>query len=159
MSGKRFTLADVSKMQPRYQLAVELEMRRVVRANPYIINGKDVEELTKADVAGNRMRQHKGPQKNKLETDFENYLVRFLDVADARFGAISFELANGAKFKPDFTAWIGDHLYAWEVKGPWASRDAFVRLKVAARLYPKVRFVLASREGRGPKWNLQKVEP
>lgn len=89
-----------------------------------------------------RVRQHRGPQMNQTETAFLAQLRSMTPpTAVIRYNAIRFELANNLHFKPDFTV---DLLTVYEAKGLWASRDAFVRLKMAARLYPELRWHLAT---------------
>lgn len=96
---------------------------------------------TKA-VGAPRVRQRVGPEMNKTETQFLEYLNRTGCRDDRiRFNAIRFELANGLHFKPDFTV---NGVVCYEAKGPWASRDAFPRLKMAARLYPEFTWYLAT---------------
>lgn len=101
-----------------------------------------------------RIRQRAGSGMNKLESAFLGHLKGAFSPAEIRYNAVSFELANGLRYKPDFTVGIK---YAYEVKGPWASRDAFPRLKMAARLYPEIQWFLVTREGRS--WNLQTIQP
>ena len=97
-----------------------------------------------------RIRQNAKPLLNKLETEW-------LAVLTARLGpsaiihaqALRFRLANGHFYKPDFCAMVGTYLTAWEVKGPHAFRGGFENLKVAATLYPDIRWILVwKQDGR-----------
>ena len=96
-------------------------------------------------VAKPRIRQNsKGI--NKLEASFLLYLQNNRPGARIRYNAVSFELANNLRYKPDFI--LGFHT-AFECKGPWASRDAIPRLKMAARLYPEIKWFLVTKAKRG----------
>jgi hypothetical protein len=70
---------------------------------------------------------------------------------------LTFALANGVRYTPDYVGWLGERLTAWEVKGPQAWDDSLVKLKVAARAWPRVDFWLAWRV-KGV-WKLQKIIP
>lgn len=102
-----------------------------------------------------RLRQARGKKMNKTETDFFLHLQN-LTSGKIRFNELRFELANNTHFKPDFTV---DARTIYEAKGPWASRDAFVRLKVAARLWPEFTWFLATRRARNGGWNIQEIFP
>jgi hypothetical protein len=93
---------------------------------------------------------------NKLEADFFAYAKIRWAGTRVRFNAVSFELANGLRYKPDFTLNLE---VAIEVKGTWASRDAFPRLKIAARAYHDIRWFLATRAKVSGGWDLQEVLP
>ncbi len=101
-----------------------------------------------------RLRQRQGDGMNKTERDFSLHLPTLVR-GTIRFNAVSFELANGLRFKPDFTV---DLRLAYEAKGPWASRDAFPRLKMAARLFPEIKWFLATR-AKGGGWDILEVLP
>ena len=104
-----------------------------------------------------RIRQARAKVMNKTETDFFLHIQNLTGNAGTiRFNAVRFELANGLHFKPDFTVGITT---AYEAKGPWASRDAFPRLKMAARLYPEIKWYLATRAKRTGAWDIQHVLP
>lgn len=103
-----------------------------------------------------RIRQSSKPLMNKLETEW----LRELEVGGVRRirpQAITFRLANGLRFTPDFTGWQGDDLVAWEVKGPYAREDSLVKLKVAAATYPDVIWRLVWKDEQ-KQWCSQEVK-
>ena len=78
---------------------------------------------------------------NKLEESFwREYLA--LRYEKARPQGVKFRLGNGIVYTPDFVDLSVQPVKAWEVKGPKAFRGGFENLKVAAALYPEVRWVL-----------------
>lgn len=112
-----------------------------------------------------RLRQSTKPLMNVLETEF---LAR-LKAVDAnkvvRIQALRYRLGNGIWYKPDFTCgnWrIGDGEcgpVAWEVKGPRAFRGGFENLKVAAAMYPEIRWLLVWKDKETGEWKEQEVLP
>lgn len=70
-----------------------------------------------------------------------------------------FKLASDrTRYHPDFVTLGDGQLTAWETKGAQFWDDAKVKLKVAARQYPFIRFVLVKREKDG-QWIEQEVKP
>lgn len=71
---------------------------------------------------------------------------------------VGFKLASHrTRYHPDFVTLSNGRLTAWECKGPQFWDDAKVKLKVAARQYPFIRFVLVKRqEGR---WIELEIKP
>jgi hypothetical protein len=68
------------------------------------------------------------------------------------------KLADDTRYSPDFFVLTKDNeLVCYEIKGPFRREDSFVKLKVAARLFP-FRFVLVTRD-RGGKWNEREITP
>ncbi|RYG55747.1 hypothetical protein EON80_30235 [bacterium] len=65
--------------------------------------------------------------------------------------------ADRCRYHPDFVTLENGRLTAWEVKGPQFWDDAKVKLKVAARAYPFIRFVLVTRDKSG--WTESEVKP
>jgi hypothetical protein len=101
-----------------------------------------------------RLRQKtKGP--NKLEAEWGKRLGSG-GVDCVRHNAIAFRLANGVVYWPDWTGRVVGMPCAWEVKG-FMRDDAAVKLKVAASLYPEVRWFLVWKEGK--EWKEQEVLP
>ncbi len=101
-----------------------------------------------------RIRQSSKPLLNKLEQEFRNTRLCGMGYHDQ---AIRFRLGNGIWYKPDFV-WFGDgRVTAYEIKGPYAFRGGYENLKVAASLYPEVRWTLAWKEGG--LWKKQEVLP
>jgi hypothetical protein len=85
------------------------------------------------------------------------------------FEALTFGLANGARFTPDYISPLpegGDWpLVCFDVKGTWSNNkgriedDAAVKVKVAARQWPGFHFFLAWENKHTGLWNLQRILP
>ncbi len=113
-----------------------------------------------------RLRQ-KGTLLNKTETAF---LAWITDQGGENYGptlsqAITLRIANGCRYTPDFIrVWryevkheITAHsILAYEVKG-FMRDDAAVKLKVAASLYPWIKFHLVTKK-KG-SWLIQEILP
>ena len=65
--------------------------------------------------------------------------------------------SHRCRYHPDFITLKDGQLTAFEVKGPHYWDDAKVKLKVAAREYPFIRFVLVKREGG--RWIETEIKP
>lgn len=110
-----------------------------------------------------RIRQSSKPLLNKLETEWFAVLnAQFPNFPRPRAQAKRYRLGNGIWYKPDFSAssWPGDgpaKETCWEVKGPHAFRGGLENLKVAAGLYPEIRWILVWKE-KG-RWQQQNVLP
>lgn len=70
---------------------------------------------------------------------------------------VTLKLADDTRYTPDFWTLTRGELVAHEVKGGFTRDDAWVKLKVAARLYPFIRFRLARYEKGG--WAIKDVGP
>ena len=108
-----------------------------------------------------RIRQSTKPLLNKLESECFEYLK--LNGLPMFAQSISFRLANGLRYKPDFFAFewpaVGelDRPTGFEVKGPHAFRGGFENLKMAATTYPQIRWILLWKQDG--KWQQQRVLP
>jgi hypothetical protein len=101
------------------------------------------------------MRQSSKPLMNKLEMQFERYITALYPNYDIHAQAITFRLANGLRYTPDFVSFYPS--IAWEVKGKWVDGDSFPKLKMAAALYPEVVWNLVwLKDGI---WQEQKILP
>lgn len=125
--------------------------------------GKPLVEVFAAE-AGKRIRQDAKPLLNKLEAEWLSVLEKeFPNYPRPRPQAKRYRLGNGIWYKPDFTASSWPAQYgtaketAWEVKGPHAFRGGLENLKVAASLYPEVRWILVWKENGN--WKQQEVLP
>lgn len=117
--------------------------------------GKTLCEVFAAE-AGKRIRQRSGPLMNKLEESFwREHLAEWRK--GSRPQAIKFRLGNGIVYTPDFVDLTSTPVRAYEVKGPKAFRGGFENLKVAASLYPEVRWTLVWKENGN--WKQQEVLP
>lgn len=71
---------------------------------------------------------------------------------------MTLKLADDTRYTPDFFSLNREgRLFAWEVKGFFRD-DAKVKIKVAARAFPWIRFVLVRRE-KGGAWKTEDVNP
>lgn len=111
-----------------------------------------------------RLKQRSAPLMNKLEEEFYNrhrdqYPPNYPPMRPQK---ITFSLGNGVTFRPDLFSFMwpgegGPKPTAWEVKGKRAWDDAIVKLKVAARIYPEIRWFLVWKDATG--WNHQLILP
>jgi hypothetical protein len=106
-----------------------------------------------------RIRQDTKPLLNKLELEYWGVLKRIYTEGPDRIicQAIRFQLANGLWYKPDFVVFTYAGPDCYEVKGPHAFRGGFENLKMAARLYPFLKWKLAWKENG--IWKEQVVLP
>lgn len=103
---------------------------------------------------------------NKTEQAFFDYMRSQRPCDRVLSQSITLRLGNGVRYTPDFIRIIdatNEHertvseIYAYEVKG-FMRDDAAVKLKVAASLYPWIRFHLVTkRKGAGGEWDIQEV--
>lgn len=101
-----------------------------------------------------RLRQRQGPKLNKTETAFLEWLCARYDPKDIRAQAVTLVLGNGTRYTPDFFNLRAS--LAWETKG-FMRDDAAVKIKVAASLYPEIKFHLVTRDGGA--WSIQEMVP
>jgi len=117
------------------------------------ISGLPIPEPAKA--LPSIIRQKTGPSLNKTEKSFLVRLNAVYGPERVLSQSITLQIANGCTFRPDFIVVQGMDgsdlwsMMAFEVKGPYVWDDAKVKLKVAARMYPWIKFYLASRDGLG----------
>lgn len=105
-----------------------------------------------------RLRQSSKPLMNDLESAFKAEYLDPWGYKHAIPQAIRFKLGNGIWYKPDWVDLTVLPVYAWEVKGPFAHRGGFENLKVAAGLYPAVKWVLVWKDEAG-HWQTQTILP
>lgn len=148
----------LSSFSPRVQAQI------VAQLHPQ--KGPAAEGLAKPE--GDRLRQKHGPALNKTEAAFLDWL-RLSPEGEGREilpQSVTLLIANGCRYTPDFflpPVWRGKvhggiTPLAYEVKG-FMREDAAVKLKVAARTYPWIRFYLVSRKGRAHPWRIQEILP
>lgn len=162
-------------MSQRLQSISEIPMSATTRAlNPHLFGAPVVVPVITdvAQVGKARLRQAtKGP--NKLEREFEAHLrktwegVAFVTV---QAQGLTLVLANGVRYTPDFIvsrpARVEEGeceaftLLAYETKG-FMRDDAGVKLKVAARLFPWIKFYLVTKRKKkaGGGWEIQEILP
>jgi hypothetical protein len=111
---------------------------------------------------GKRLRQKSGDGMNKTERRFFAWLKETRPNCTHLPQSITLKLCNGVRFTPDFISVradeaIGFTLTAWETKG-FMRDDAAVKLKVAAKEYPFITFILVTARGHDA-WDMQEILP
>lgn len=118
--------------------------------------------LAEAEVSAAKpiLRQQRGDQLNKLEKAFLGHLQAISSGDYIHAQAITLKLANGVRYTPDVLLYTdgpdGHGVIAYEVKG-FMRDDAAVKLKVAASLYPWIKFILVWR--KAGEWQYQQIFP
>lgn len=120
-----------------------------------------VARVDKPAPVRNRLRQNTGPKMNKTEEAFFEYLKATMPDCDYTHYAQSITLliANGCRYTPDFISvskLTGEWL-AHETKG-FMRDDAGVKIKVAASVYPAIKFRLVTKR-KGGQWDIQEILP
>lgn len=108
--------------------------------------------------AKKRLRQNASGL-NKTEAAFFEHLKNIWPTHAHHAQAITLRLGNGVRYTPDFASFARDsgEIVAHEVKG-YMRDDAAVKIKVAAALYPQIRFRLATK-AKGGTWDMQEILP
>jgi hypothetical protein len=125
------------------------------KRNPHLYQSSTVY----ADAVIRRIKQRTKPLLNKLEQEWHDYAFAFSLVC---VQAITFRLANGVRYTPDFFSfdWPSTGEFnrptAWEVKGPWATDDAIAKVKMFAMAYPEIRVILVWKDDN-KQWCQQRV--
>ncbi len=126
---------------------------------------KVVRTFTVPDVApkGRRLLKQdtKGP--NKLEQEFHAFLREEWKPDECLIYAqgLTLMLANGVRYTPDFVVVdAADKVLAFETKG-FMRDDAGVKVKVAARVFPWIKFHLVTKRRKkdGGGWAIEEVYP
>lgn len=120
------------------------------------VTKQNMEQTEKPACPPKRIRQSSKPLMNKLESQWCEVLRRGCAPGELLIQALRFRLGNGIWYKPDFVI-ISCAITAYEVKGPHSFRGGFENLKVAASLYPEVRWILVWKQDG--KWQEQEVLP
>lgn len=112
-----------------------------------------------------RIRQRQGDGMNKWEREYAERLARLCTRGASRIHReVSLPLANGLRYKVDFLcAFVADDgaiaVEGHEVKG-FARSTGIAKLKMAASVYPWIKFFLATRNKNAPSgWNIERVLP
>jgi len=159
--------ADLAKVQKLFPLSKDT-IKRSLDGTSYLpprqmyhkgMDGSGANPVTVAAPAERRIRQSQKPKMNKLETEALAWLQACYPGNEFKPQAKRYELATGHWYKPDFTT-AGKSFStetAFEVKGPHAFRGGFENLKVAARVWPEVRWILMWKESG--VWKQQTILP
>lgn len=104
-----------------------------------------------------RIRQNSSGM-NKTEQAFFEYLQHNIGrTFSVMAQCVTLRLANGVRYCPDFIVKGDNFAHAYEVKG-FMRDDAAVKLKVAASLYPWIKFHLVTKRKCGG-WDILEVLP
>jgi hypothetical protein len=104
------------------------------------------------------------PEPSRVETGLNKTELRFLSILRVRHGnekvriqAITLELANNCRYSPDFSVTTPERLTFYEVKGGYIREDGWIKLKLAARLYPEFTFAMA--QYKAGIWKETEIKP
>jgi hypothetical protein len=100
---------------------------------------------------------------NGLEKRYAAYLEIRRVVGEIRgwkFEAVKLRLAPATFYNVDFTVWMADGSFEQhEVKGGHFEDDARVKVKVAARMFPEYRFIVAREKDRKrSEWSFEEFK-
>jgi len=144
------------------QEMVDLHNARVTRHAPKMdkeLEQKQIEAYQKQakqmPAPKKRIRQNPKPLMNKLELEAMTWLGGQYPIEELHCQAIRFRLGNGVHFTPDIVCLTHGTPLAWEVKGPWATDDAIVKLKMAATVWPHIHWFLIWKESG--QWQQQLI--
>lgn len=130
-----------------------------IKRNPHLYGN------SAAPAAPSKMlRQSSKPLLNNLEQEYFDILnAQFPNYPRPRAQAVRVRLCNGLVYTPDLFSfsWPIDNApsgpVAWEIKGKHVWDDAIVKLKVAAKEYPEIVWILCWKENG--EWKTQTVMP
>lgn len=111
------------------------------------------------------IRQRQGSGLNKTETAFLEHIQKSLPLAKVRPHGLTFLIANGVRYTPDFILDLGGGaITAYEVKAMRGKRvhvedDASVKTKCIAKEWPSITFILAWFDKSKHAWQFQTVNP
>ena len=120
-----------------------------------LANPADLKLLKRVKARG-RVRTHKPGEMNKLEAEYAEHLATLFQddvIVWHKFEAITFKLAKDTRFTPDFVVMKHDGtIELHEVKPrtgnatkgykPWIEEDAWLKVKLAAELFPFELFIV-----------------
>lgn len=131
------------------------KLRRRLRES--LEGAASLQEAIQKAIPHRKILQRQKPLSNKLETAFGDQLHSWYSGVILHEQAITFTIANGVRYTPDWVVFLPQSVQCFEVKGPHVWEDSIVKLKIAARAFPSIQWNLAfKREGR---WLLQLVYP
>lgn len=144
------------------------------KLNPAIFGPAAATANTTADLLraaviakGPPLKQSHKPKLNQTEREFRHYIAIVQRDSIITDQSLTFRLANGVSYRPDFVTFCTNPfnqllaIDAFEVKDQrrkdshWFTDDARVKLKLAAKEYPFIRWFAAWKEGS--EWKMQRV--
>lgn len=154
MTTAKYVLIDGEAYSPGHKKALALQSASAPQ--PRVSGPDSASPLEEGTRSAKRLRQSSAPKMNKLEQEFYEAL-RNSEMLCVNVQSISFVLGNGVKYTPDFCAWNKDGtMRCFEVKG-FMRDDAAVKLKVAATMFPMIKWNLVWKVG--PNWREQGILP
>lgn len=147
---------DADELRKRFPKASEDFIRRNTTPTP------NLDRVVAAGAPKKRIQQHQGDGMNNWERQFRGVLVtQWVHV----HREVSLPLANGVRYKLDFLC-VGIleegrfQIAGFEVKG-MARATGIVKLKVAAKEFPWIKFHLVTKQKKkdGGGWNVQEILP
>jgi len=156
-------LAKASKSVQAANVEQVIPQRVTIPSGP--LRSGELDKIRKAIVLGIRPT-YAEDQLNKTETAYYRWLQT---LGDLWIGVMCLKLtlSKNTTYTPDFWACDQNGMRAIDVKGTkavdgrhtyWCEEDAKVKIKLAARLYPWARFLIAFQYPRG-FWNHVPIEP
>jgi len=99
------------------------------------------------------------PKMNKTEAEFYRKLQAttppYLHIGCQ---SLTLRFAKRLSYTPDFITTDSEkNLVAWEVKGSYIYEDALVKLKVAPKLFPWIKFIMAQKKNGA--WTTRQICP
>lgn len=147
----------LARLTPDQQTRFWLENAHLKDQAPTPVSPEPSKPVKPQGMGGSkRLRQSaKGP--NKLEAEWQKYLDPYPELTGLQYNALTLVIANGVRYTPDWSGWLDGTLTCWEVKGPFAYAGALEKLKMAARSWPSIDFILVWKE-QGC-WRTQEILP
>lgn len=152
------TRPAITDLNPAFLARNRAEIERQLR--PRTIRAEPAPDLPQA-TQKKRIRQRQGDGMNKWE---RAYLARLESVWRHVHREVSLPLANGLRYKVDFLCARdlddgGFSIEGHEVKGR-ARSTGIAKIKMAASVYPWIRFFLATKNKRAASgWDIERVLP
>lgn len=106
-----------------------------------------------------RLKLRPSTEESELNETEKRYLAWLRTLDDHWIGiqCITLKLAFRLRYTPDFWALDSHGLRAIDTKGPHVWEDSIVKIKIASRLFPMFRFLLAKEENH--QWKHQEIKP
>lgn len=157
-----FTEEDYKAMVLRAAKNSQVPMWRKLQGQPSLPPPTDNPEVVRKAIRLGLQPSTDERNLNKTETA---YLAWLKTLGDYWIGVqcITLKLGHDCRLTPDFWAVNAEGLRAIDTKGttkdgePWVEEDAMVKLRIAARLFPFIRFLLAWRTKSG--WQHREIKP
>ena len=143
-----------------YEAAIKKRVRGGVDARHTTVTSGSRRDPAIQKTISRRGESALSPFRSKLEAQFAQQLesdVRAGIIGNFWYEPVSFKLAAGKRYRPDFMVLTDDGIAFYEIKGNWVKnkRDGLTHLKWAAQLYPIFSWVLVYRQQH--EWTCEKV--